>query len=103
MPRDVEQLGQAQHDIPNGLRGCPYLDGFGTEPGSGDRQGGQQKGVTLVQRAIDLRLQDLAAAQCAKVVLAEDVASHFQAQTHVHRVVVWTTVERGRVIVGSFR
>ena len=91
MPRDVEELGQSQHDVANGLLWFPPIRTVSAPRlGAGTGRVGKRRPSQSSSARSTSTCKDVATAQGPDVVLAEDVASHLEAQAHVRRVVVRT-------------
>ena len=96
--REVEELGQPQHDVSDRLLLRADAHGRRADGRSRYRQGRQDQRVVSRQRDIDFPPKHFTAGQRTHVILGEDVTRHLQPQPHRRRVALGHRLERHRVI-----
>ncbi len=98
VPRDVERLRQPEHHVAHRLRHSLDVGRGGPRQWRDDRQGGEEEGVTALERVVDLESEDTLPVEGPQVVLAGDVPRCFEARTDARRVALGLGFERGRVV-----
>ena len=78
MARDVEKLGEPQHDRADRLLAVAKIHGRCSERRSGHRQRRQEQSAAPLERAIDVLLEQVAEPHGSHVVLRQNVSPHLQ-------------------------